>query len=104
MASLMFARCNAVHAIFHHGHNRVRFIELFSGSAGFSGFYSVCKGELHLTDGGTASAAGVTVWNTGTILGYGLVETTNGVTNQGTLSPDQTISITGNLAFSSIAT
>ena len=61
------------------------------------------NGKLHL-NGGTASAAAVTVWSTGTILGDGFVQTTNGVTNQGTLSPDQTISITGNLAFSSTAT
>jgi T5SS/PEP-CTERM-associated repeat protein len=64
---------------------------------------AVGTGELHLTNGGTASAAAVTVWSTGTILGDGFVQTTNGVTNQGTLSPDQTISITGNLAFSSTA-
>jgi T5SS/PEP-CTERM-associated repeat protein len=65
---------------------------------------AVGTAELHLTDGGTASAAAVTVWSTGTILGDGFVQTTHGVTNQGTLSPDQTISITGNLAFNSTAT
>ena len=65
---------------------------------------AVGTGELHLTNGGTVSAAAVTMWSTGTILGDGFVQTTNGVTNQGTLSPDQTISITGNLAFSSTAT
>jgi len=61
-------------------------------------------GDLHLANGGTVAAAAVTIWSTGTILGDGFVQTTNGVTNQGTLSPDQTISIAGNLTFSSTAT
>ena len=43
------------------------------------------------------------VWSTGTIAGNGFVQTTNGVLNQGTLAPDQTISVTGNLTFSSTA-
>jgi T5SS/PEP-CTERM-associated repeat protein len=61
-------------------------------------------GELHLTNGGTVGAAAVTVWSTGNATGNGVVQTTNGVTNQGTLTPDETISVIGNLTFSSTAT
>ena len=64
---------------------------------------AVGSGELHLANGGTVSAAILTVWSTGTVTGNGFVQTTNGVTNQGTLAPDQTISITGNLTFNSTA-
>ena len=35
-------------------------------------------GELHLTNGGTASAAAVTVWSSGTMYGNGFVQTTTG--------------------------
>jgi T5SS/PEP-CTERM-associated repeat protein len=64
---------------------------------------AVGSGELHLANGGTVSAAILTVWSTGTVTGNGFVQTTNGVLNQGTLAPDQTISVTGNLTFNSAA-
>ena len=64
---------------------------------------AVGSGELHLANGGTVSAAVLTVWSTGTVTGDGFVQTTNGVLNQGTLAPDQTISVTGNLTFNSTA-
>src|ERR1051325_511961 len=63
---------------------------------------TVGTGELHLSNGGSASAAMITVWNSGTISGNGFIEAT-GVTNHGTLAPDQTISINGNLTFDSTA-
>jgi T5SS/PEP-CTERM-associated repeat protein len=59
-------------------------------------------GELNLTDGGTATAASVIVWGSGTVTGNGFIEATE-VTNHGTLAPDQTISISGNLTFESTA-
>jgi len=65
-----------------------------------NGAVGVC--ELHLTDGGTTTADTVTVWSSGTLSGNGFVETT-GVTNHGTLAPDQTISINGDLSFDSTA-
>ena len=65
---------------------------------------AVGSGELHLANGGTVSAAVLTVWSTGTVTGNGFIQTTNGVLNQGTLAPDQTISVTGNLTFNSTAT
>jgi len=64
---------------------------------------AVGSGELHLADGGSVSTAVLTVWSTGTVTGNGFVQTTNGVLNQGTLAPDQTISVTGNLTFNSAA-
>jgi T5SS/PEP-CTERM-associated repeat protein len=64
---------------------------------------AVGTGDLHLANGGTVSAAAVTVWSTGTVGGNGFVQT-NEVMNQGTLVPDEMISITGNLTFSSTAT
>lgn len=64
---------------------------------------AVGSGELHLANGGTVSAAILTVWSSGTVTGNGFVQTTNGVLNQGTLAPDQTISVTGNLTFNSAA-
>ena len=47
-------------------------------------------------------SAAVTVWSTGTLYGNGFVQT-NEVANQGTVTPDQTISVTGNLTFNSTA-
>jgi T5SS/PEP-CTERM-associated repeat protein len=55
-------------------------------------------GELILMNGGTVASAVLTVWGSGTLYGNGFVQT-NEVTNQGTLAPDQTISITGNLTL-----
>src|SRR6266853_277413 len=63
----------------------------------------VGTGELHLTNSGGVSAAAATIWSTGTVSGSGSIQTSNGVMNHGTLTPDPTISITGNLPFSSTA-
>ena len=49
------------------------------------------------------SAAAVIVWSTGMITGDGIVRTTE-MTNHGTLAPDPTISIKGDLAFDPTAT
>ena len=65
-----------------------------SGAAG--------AGELHLVNSATVSAAAVTVWSTGFLTGEGFIQA-SGVTNQGTLAPNPTISITGNLTFDSTA-
>jgi T5SS/PEP-CTERM-associated repeat protein len=62
-----------------------------SGAAGI--------GMLHLTNGGTANASAVIVWATGTVAGNGFIQTNNGITVQGMLAPDETMSITGNLTF-----
>jgi T5SS/PEP-CTERM-associated repeat protein len=64
---------------------------------------AVGSGVLHLANGGTLGASAVTIWSTGTVDGEGFVQTTNGLTNHGTLAPDQTISISGNVTFSSKA-
>jgi len=76
-----------------------------TGNVYVGGFINgaVGSGILHLANGGTLGAAAVTVWSTGTLSGNGFVQTTNGLTNHGTLAPDQTISITGHLTFDSIA-
>ena len=63
---------------------------------------AVGTGELNLTNSGTVAASAVTIWSTGTIMGNGFVETTE-VTNHGTLAPDQTIFIFGDLTFDSTA-
>jgi T5SS/PEP-CTERM-associated repeat protein len=55
-------------------------------------------GELILMNGGTVAAPVLTVWNSSTLSGNGTVQT-NKLVNQGTLIPDQTISITGTLTF-----
>jgi T5SS/PEP-CTERM-associated repeat protein len=60
-------------------------------------------GVLHLTNGGTVSADSITVWSPGTVSGSGLIQATNGMTVQGALMPEQTLSINGNLALSSDA-
>jgi T5SS/PEP-CTERM-associated repeat protein len=63
---------------------------------------AVGTGELHLTNNGTVTASAVTIWGTGTVMGNGFVETTE-VTNHGTVAPDQTIFIFGDLTFDSTA-
>ena len=59
-------------------------------------------GELILMNDGTVTSAVLTVWSSGTLYGNGFVQTDE-VANQGTVAPDQTISVTGNLTFNSTA-
>jgi T5SS/PEP-CTERM-associated repeat protein len=66
-----------------------------SGAAGI--------GVVHIADVGSVSADSVTVWNPGTIGGNGLIQATNGVTIHGTLMPEQTLFVDGNLALSADA-
>lgn len=66
-----------------------------SGAAG--------SGQLHLINNATVGAAAVTVWSTGFVTGKGFVKAA-AVTNHGTLSPNQIISISGDLTFDSAAT
>jgi T5SS/PEP-CTERM-associated repeat protein len=61
------------------------------------------NGVLHVNDGGTVSAASVTVWDSGTLSGNGSVQATNGTTIEGTLAPEQTLSIAGNVTLSNTA-
>jgi len=63
---------------------------------------SVGAGELHLAFGGTVSAAAITVWSTGLLSGNGFVHAAE-VTNQGTLAPNEIISMSGDLTFNSTA-
>ena len=48
---------------------------------------------------GTVSADSVTVWSPGTIGGSGLIQATNGMMVEGTLAPEQTLSINGVLSL-----
>jgi T5SS/PEP-CTERM-associated repeat protein len=59
---------------------------------------------LHIDNGATVTAANLTVYEPGTLTGNGFVDATGGTTLEGTLAPDQTISLTGNLAFGATAT
>jgi len=56
-------------------------------------------GLLTVTNGGTVTAASVHAWKSGTLTGNGTVSTTNGTTIDGTLEPNWTLTITGNLTF-----
>jgi T5SS/PEP-CTERM-associated repeat protein len=63
-------------------------------------------GLLTVTNSATVSAASVLVWGSGTLTGNGTVSTTSGVTIAGTLTPsgtppNDTLTINGNLTFSS---
>lgn len=62
------------------------------------------NGVLHLSNGGTVHAANVTVWHPGTVSGSGSVQATSGVTIEGTLSPEHTLSINGDIALGTTAT
>jgi T5SS/PEP-CTERM-associated repeat protein len=64
---------------------------------------AVGTADLHLLNNATVSAAAVTVWSSGLLTGRGFVEAAE-VTNHGTLSPNLTMSISGNLTFDSTAT
>jgi T5SS/PEP-CTERM-associated repeat protein len=61
------------------------------------------NGTLHVNDGGTVTADHVTVWNPGNVGGSGLIQATNGMIIEGTLAPEQALSITGNVTFSTTA-
>jgi T5SS/PEP-CTERM-associated repeat protein/YVTN family beta-propeller protein len=56
-------------------------------------------GLLHLGDGAIVSAASLNVWQPGTLTGTGSITNSTMTTIQGTLAPDQTISIAGNVTF-----
>jgi cell division septation protein DedD len=58
---------------------------------------------LHIDNGGTVSAASVNVWTPGTLMGTGSITNSTTTTIQGTLAPEQTISIAGNVAFGTTA-
>jgi T5SS/PEP-CTERM-associated repeat protein len=64
---------------------------------------AVGTGELHVLNDATVGAAAVTVWSTGFLTGKGFVQAGT-VTNHGLLSPNQTMSISGDLTFDSAAT
>jgi T5SS/PEP-CTERM-associated repeat protein len=59
---------------------------------------------LRIDNGATVTAANLTVYEPGTLTGYGFIGITGGTTIEGTLASDQTISLTGNLAFGATAT
>ena len=59
---------------------------------------------LHVDNGATVTADNLTIYESGTLSGSGFVDATGGTTLEGTLVPDQTISITGDVAFGAIAT
>jgi T5SS/PEP-CTERM-associated repeat protein len=61
------------------------------------------NGTLHVNGGGTVSAGRVTVWSPGTIGGSGIIQAANGITVEGALAPEETLSINGNLALTSDA-
>ena len=56
-------------------------------------------GVLQLNSGGTISAASLNVWQPGTLKGTGSITNSTTTTIEGTLAPEQAISITGNVAF-----
>jgi T5SS/PEP-CTERM-associated repeat protein len=66
-----------------------------SGAAGI--------GVVHVADGGSVSAASVTVWQSGTLSGSGSLQVTNGTTIEGILVPEQTLSIVGDVTFGGTA-
>lgn len=59
-------------------------------------------GTLHVEDGGTVSAANLTVYRPGAVSGSGSIATNARTTIEGTLAPDHTISFSGNLIFSDV--
>jgi T5SS/PEP-CTERM-associated repeat protein len=59
-------------------------------------------GTLHVEDGGTVSAANLTVYRPGAVSGSGSIATNAGTTIEGTLAPDHTISFSGNLIFNDV--
>lgn len=65
------------------------------GNAGGAGG----TGLLHIDNGGTVSAATFNIWEPGTLTGTGSIANTTTTTIQGTLAPEQTISIAGNVTF-----
>src|SRR5436190_5271759 len=56
-------------------------------------------GLLHLEGGATVSAATLNVWQPGTLTGTGSITNSTTTTIQGTLAPEQTISIAGDVTF-----
>ena len=64
-------------------------------------------GLLTVTSSATVTAASVHVWNSGTLTGNSTVSTTNGMTVDGTISPNGgggTLTFGGGLSFSGLAT
>jgi T5SS/PEP-CTERM-associated repeat protein len=64
---------------------------------------AVGSGQLQIVNDGTVGAAAITVWSTGGLTGKGFVQAAL-VTNHGTFSPNQIMSISGDLTFDSAAT
>jgi hypothetical protein len=60
-------------------------------------------GLLHLDGGATVSAATLNIWSSGTLTGTGSITNSTTTTIQGTLVPEQTISIAGNVTFGTTA-
>jgi T5SS/PEP-CTERM-associated repeat protein len=60
-------------------------------------------GLLTLSNGGKVSVANVYVYQSGTLTGNGRVGATNGTTLEGTLSPNWTLTINGDLTFTGTA-
>lgn len=60
-------------------------------------------GLLNITNGGSVTASNLHVYTSGTLTGNGTVSTTNGTTVDGTLSPNWTLTISGDLTFANIA-
>src|SRR5262245_59967488 len=60
-------------------------------------------GSLHIAEGGTVSAASVNIWETGTLTGSGSITNSTTTMIQGTLAPEQKISIAGNVTFGATA-
>lgn len=60
-------------------------------------------GLLHIDNGGTVSAASLNIWEQGTLTGTGSITNSTTTTIQGTLAPEQTISIAGNVTFGTTA-
>jgi T5SS/PEP-CTERM-associated repeat protein len=60
-------------------------------------------GLLHLGAGATVSTASLNVWEPGTLAGAGSITNSTTTTIQGTLAPEQTISIAGNVTFGASA-
>src|SRR5579884_285590 len=56
-------------------------------------------GLLHLDNGGTVSAASLNVWDSGSVTGSGVIINTVTTSMQGTIAPEQTISIAGDITF-----
>jgi T5SS/PEP-CTERM-associated repeat protein len=56
-------------------------------------------GLLHIDNGGTVSAASINIWGPGTLTGTGSITNSTTTAIEGTLAPEQTISIAGNVTF-----